>query len=604
MALSEQRLNQLNARAVDIETRLRGKEVELAQTRTQFTQLTADFRYNLKLLEDRDAELARLDSTVAVHRAACDKAEHNLAHARGLVNEKDAELRRQKNRVGELEAYHAEKVERLRKQTDEARYARDDALQRQKDDFSNLERQLVRQVEEQKAAIELDRKETVDKNEQTLSEKSLELEIPINNLRRELSDEKAQTLALASELEAWRQREENTRKELAKSTQAKRAAEANAVEVYEKLTETETTVLVLRGEVAELRAFKELAPEKAEERVNAAMRDYESKQLAKREEEYKKREAETDRLRAKIKMLEKMLEGVKGKTRGASSSSASKSLSKQKGSASKTPRRVTIREASSSSSDASAAASSSESDSESEDSSPVRRRKKKHETPPPGRRNQTSPSSTQISAPPSIGREKGDAALAAAEMEMERKIKTRNLLARGDDPYGQTVSALVSSSQVERMWRALPPRVSPQSQPVQQYQLSREDIEIAAMRAVEAALLRSGKNVALGVKENPSCENVSPRTKLERAKTAVLVSSSSAPALCKLVTKKTVSKAKPKPPPVRSGPTFGPKRKAPSSLAAVEAREARLLRTLEDKVAALSGGRTPKGRSAIRKALR
>ena len=117
MALSEQRLNQLNARAVDIETRLRGKEVELAQTRTQFTQLTADFRYNLKLLEDRDAELARLDSTVAVHRAACDKAEHNLAHARGLVNEKDAELRRQKNRVGELEAYHAEKVERLRKQT-------------------------------------------------------------------------------------------------------------------------------------------------------------------------------------------------------------------------------------------------------------------------------------------------------------------------------------------------------------------------------------------------------------------------------------------------------------------------------------------------------
>ena len=51
MALSEQRLNQLNARAADIEERLRGKETELAQTRTQFQQLTADFRYNLKLLE-------------------------------------------------------------------------------------------------------------------------------------------------------------------------------------------------------------------------------------------------------------------------------------------------------------------------------------------------------------------------------------------------------------------------------------------------------------------------------------------------------------------------------------------------------------------------
>ncbi len=113
-----------------------------------------------------------------------------------------------------------------------------------------------------------------------------------------------------------------------------------------------------------------------------------------------------------------------------------------------------------------------------------------------------------------------------------------------------------------------------------------------------------GKSGELGGREKQSCENVSARTKLEGAKNAVLVSSSSARALCKLVTKKTVSKAKPKPPPVRSGRTFGPKRKAPSSLAAVEAREARLLRTLEDKVAALSGGRTPKGRSAIRKALR
>ena len=78
MALSEQRLSQLNARAADIEERLRGKETELAQTRAQFQQLTADFRYNLKLLEDRDAELERLDGAVVTHRAAAEKAEQAL----------------------------------------------------------------------------------------------------------------------------------------------------------------------------------------------------------------------------------------------------------------------------------------------------------------------------------------------------------------------------------------------------------------------------------------------------------------------------------------------------------------------------------------------
>ena len=85
MALSEQRLNQLNARAADIEERLRGKETELAQTRTQFQQLTADFRYNLKLLEDRDAELERLDGAVVTHRAT-----PLLAHSRSVLWGPDA----------------------------------------------------------------------------------------------------------------------------------------------------------------------------------------------------------------------------------------------------------------------------------------------------------------------------------------------------------------------------------------------------------------------------------------------------------------------------------------------------------------------------------
>ena len=95
--------------------------------------------------------------------------------------------------MGELEAYHAEKVERLRKQTDEARYARDDALQRQKDDFANLERALVRQVEEQKAALETERREAAEETQRARLEQTEAIAVPLNDLRRELSDEKADT---------------------------------------------------------------------------------------------------------------------------------------------------------------------------------------------------------------------------------------------------------------------------------------------------------------------------------------------------------------------------------------------------------------------------
>ena len=438
MALSEQRLNQLNARAADIEERLRGKETELAQTRTQFQQLTADFRYNLKLLEDRDAELERLDGAVVTHRASAEKAEQALAAARAAASEKDAELRRQKARVGELEAYHAEKVERLRKQTDEARYARDDALQRQKDDFANLERALVRQVEEQKAALETERREAAEETQRARLEQTEAIAVPLNDLRRELSDEKAQTLALAAELEAWRAREENTRGELAKSETARRAAEQNAVAVYEKLAETETTVGALRGEVAELRAFKDLAPEESERMAAVARRDAEAEAMARRDEEFKTREREADRLRARIATLEEALRVSRREKKSA------------KG------KRVTIRE-DSPSDGGSSASEVSDAESESDATPPPRRRRR--------RRRRRDAAFHRSSAPPSIGKEKPEAvaaasAAAAAIAEMEHKTRVRDLARRGDKP-----DAAASSSQVERVWsaRCLPARPRPRT---------------------------------------------------------------------------------------------------------------------------------------------
>jgi hypothetical protein len=638
VALSEQRLSQLNARAADIEERLRGKETELAQTRAQFQQLTADFRYNLKLLEDRDAELERLDGAVVTHRAAAEKAEQALAAARATVNEKDAELRRQKARVGELEAYHAEKVDRLRKQTDEARYTRDDALQRQKDDFANLERALVRQLEEQKSLLETERREAIEETERLRLAQSTELTVPLNDLRRELSDEKAQTLALAAELEAWRLREENTRGELSRSETKRRAAEQNAVAVYEKLAETENTVGVLRAEVAELRAFKDLAPEEMERKALEARRDAETEARSQRDEEFKTREREADRLRARVETLEEALrlsrrrekkggeinpeEDRRERRRSTSPSPPRRQGSASKGSsrggssgrrgAREQGRRVTIRTDSPSDGSATDASSS---DAESESDSPPRSRRSR------GGGDKSS------SAPPSIGKEKPEAvaaanAAAAAIAEMTHRTRVRDLARRGDDP-----NAVPSSSQIERMWSALPPR-APAAAHVA---ISRAEIEKAAAAAVEAALASRMLAPSVEAVAGASAEAVpdaaaaaadetSPCTKLANAKRAVEVSSASAVKAARKGTsagKKKRASAKPRPRDVFSGfrpsafsqssptnGTFGKKKRAPSSLAAVEAREARLLAELEGKVAALSSGRVRSGRSAIRKALR
>jgi hypothetical protein len=412
------------------------------------------------------------------------------------------------------------------------------------------------------------------------------------------------------------------------------------VAVYEKLAETENTVGVLRAEVAELRAFKDLAPEEMERKALEARRDAETEARSQRDEEFKTREREADRLRARVETLEEALRlsrrrEKKGgeinlnpeEDRGYRRRSTSPSPPRPRGSASKGSsrggssgrrgerekgRRVTIRTDSPSDGSATDASSS---DAESESDSPPR-----------SRRFRRGGGDKSSSAPPSIGKEKPEAvaaanAAAAAIAEMTHRTRVRDLARRGDDP-----NAVPSSSQIERMWSALPPR-APAAAHVA---ISRAEIEKAAAAAVEAALASrmlapsveavAGASAEAVPDAAAAADETSPRTKLANAKRAVEVSSASAVKAARKGTsagKKKRASAKPRPRDVFSGfrpsafsqssptnGTFGKKKRAPSSLAAVEAREARLLAELEGKVAALSSGRVRSGRSAIRKALR
>lgn len=58
------------AAQADLQGALAGRESELALARQQLAQLTADFKFNLKLLEERDLELERLEGVLGGLREA------------------------------------------------------------------------------------------------------------------------------------------------------------------------------------------------------------------------------------------------------------------------------------------------------------------------------------------------------------------------------------------------------------------------------------------------------------------------------------------------------------------------------------------------------
>ena len=263
MALSEQRMNQINKRTHDVEERLSVREQELAKTKQQFAQLTQDFRYNLKLLEDRDAELERLDASIVTHRAAAEKADNALQQQKNLVTEREAEVRREKSRIAELEAYYKEKVERLAKQTDDARNSKDEELQKQKDDFLVLERQLVRQLEEQKTLLEAQRADMHAQVAERGKRAEEEAKEPIALLQAELHQEKAQSLALAGELEAAQGVNQGFKDEIQAAVDDKREAEREAADCRERVVAVEELLESMRGELDAVKEFN--ATEKAAE---------------------------------------------------------------------------------------------------------------------------------------------------------------------------------------------------------------------------------------------------------------------------------------------------------------------------------------------------
>lgn len=449
VALSEQRMNQINKRTHDVEERLSVREQELAKTKQQFAQLTQDFRYNLKLLEDRDAELERLDASIVTHRAAAEKADNALQQQKNLVTEREAEVRREKSRIAELEAYYKEKVERLAKQTDDARNSKDEELQKQKDDFLVLERQLVRQLEEQKTLLEAQRADMHAQVAERGKRAEEEAKEPIALLQAELHQEKAQSLALAGELEAAQGMNQGFKDEIQAAVDDKREAEREAADCRERVVAVEELLESMRGEldaVKEFNATEKAAEVEADAEAINAQREKE-RTLATTVQDQKDEIAE---LSKKVKELEASLE------------TAAESVKKAEEDAKAAAEQAEA---------ANAAAETMKAKAEEEAKKPPEPEPAADQVPATPAYLPEPTSANLLAPPPSIGREKPEVAAAAAGAAAARAVMQQGTGAHWD-------------SSVEQMWgRSISiSSAGPDSM------VPMEAVEAAAKAAVEAAL--------------------------------------------------------------------------------------------------------------------
>ncbi|KAF1779095.1 hypothetical protein GQ600_5857 [Phytophthora cactorum] len=156
----EKELHDINEyRIRTLEALLRDKETAVTTAKQKLSKLQEDFKYNLKLLEGRDEELALYDANFASLKNVLRDREAELSEIRAREAEIQAELQRSKQRAGEQEVQYQQKLKDARARMEGSKWKFDDELRRQEDTMETLRRNTERQLREKDEDIENQRRE-------------------------------------------------------------------------------------------------------------------------------------------------------------------------------------------------------------------------------------------------------------------------------------------------------------------------------------------------------------------------------------------------------------------------------------------------------------
>ena len=198
IAQKERELHDINDyRVSTLEEELRRREKSESKLRTKFAKLKEDFTYNLKLIEDRDAEL--------------DRYEANFESLKGLIRGKDKELQELKTQIEDLqsivttersrsksnESNFEQKIKEVTDSLEKCRWAKDDedrkhheVVEAMKRDHAKALREKDDQIVKQRNDMNASHDDIMRKREEEFKRKEDELNAIRADLEKSLQSSK------------------------------------------------------------------------------------------------------------------------------------------------------------------------------------------------------------------------------------------------------------------------------------------------------------------------------------------------------------------------------------------------------------------------------
>ncbi|XP_052689655.1 coiled-coil domain-containing protein 57-like [Crassostrea angulata] len=274
-----------------LEAALSGKEKDLQEEKAKFSKLKEDFKYNLKVLEERDQELERYDVTFSELKAQLNVKTAEISELKIQLDDAKSSTKREVLAQEDLQKHYQHRIKEKQAEIDSFKCSKDSEINQERKEFEMFKRNLQRQLKQVEDDLDTQKRELTINFEDALKKREHEFRLQKDEMSAKVLEYELKAKLLAKELEIMR------------TSQTKESEQYNMVESSHR--DLEKKLKEKEWELADVTSMKDARISELE--IQAQQLET---MMNRMKEDFQRKHAELDKLaREKETALTKIKEG-------------------------------------------------------------------------------------------------------------------------------------------------------------------------------------------------------------------------------------------------------------------------------------------------------
>ncbi|XP_066292208.1 coiled-coil domain-containing protein 57-like [Branchiostoma lanceolatum] len=190
------------------------KDKDLNEEKAKFQKLKEDFKYNLRLLEERDKELERYDAVFAELRAKENAKNAEISELKIKQDELRTAVSREEAARAELQKHYQHRLREQQQDLDKFRSLKEAEVKREREEFEKFKRDLERSLQEVEADLDAQKRELTTGFDEALRRREHEFRKQADEMSNTVLAHELKVKLLSKELEMVRSASEKQNTEL------------------------------------------------------------------------------------------------------------------------------------------------------------------------------------------------------------------------------------------------------------------------------------------------------------------------------------------------------------------------------------------------------